>query len=637
MGQDFQRDTVTAFATDKKDPDVIYAAMKNAGVYKTIDSGLSWRPTHQGLVSTQVESLLIDSQDPRILYAGTMGGVFKTEDGGENWYRIGDGTFMLMDVQDNSHLYGRDDSGIYETTDQGNTWTMVYSLKNTCPNSVSSWAIHPADGNMLFIGGGETCTGVYQSSDNGRNWTLIGMKDKSNIDALAIRLDEQENYSIYASVSFSPRVELGLYVSHDKGANWPRTDYWGCGILFADPDDPATIYCDLSVQRSKGNPWKAIQIPGMDSIVISALHIDHPNDKDRIIVSVMNRANDDNDVSIFISTDDGISWAERGGGLGSARAELKIDPTNKAKLYIGAYYPRWGTWTYKSMQKELTDCTLYRSLDRGKNWSSIKKAGVWCGPAFDATDALYLIERGSLQKSWNGGEKWLWVFSGTDPNKPMTVEKAKYFANRLPNYSINQSPFQSISANPYSDGLIYAVGDTIYYSTDAGVSWQLSAGSEGSWDARLFYTDQSKMIYAIGRYHQSYSTDSGVTWQHCGEDVTTSRSDSRLALDLQGSRLYLATPGQGVMISTDSCGSWQSSNDGLSNLFVNTLAIDPKDSNTIYAGTDGGAYISYDSGATWGQVNDGLLGATVVYSIAVDKESNIYAATPYGVFKLESK
>jgi photosystem II stability/assembly factor-like uncharacterized protein len=165
----------------------------------------------------------------------------------------------------------------------------------------------------------------------------------------------------------------------------------------------------------------------------------------------------------------------------------------------------------------------------------------------------------------------------------------------------------------------------------------LSEGSEGSWDARLFYTDQSKMIYAIGRYHQKYSTDNGMTWQACGKDVTTSKSDSRLALDLQGSRLYLATPGQGVLVSTDSCGSWQPSNEGLSNLFVNTLAIDPNDSNTIYAGTDGGAYISYDAGATWGQVNDGLLGATVVYSIAVDNESNVYAATPYGIFKLESK
>jgi photosystem II stability/assembly factor-like uncharacterized protein len=177
----------------------------------------------------------------------------------------------------------------------------------------------------------------------------------------------------------------------------------------------------------------------------------------------------------------------------------------------------------------------------------------------------------------------------------------------------------------------------IYYTTDAGASWQLSTGSKGSWDARLFYTDQSKMIYAIGRYHQSYSTDNGKTWQACGEDVTTARSDSRLALDTQGLRLYLATPGNGVLVSTDKCGSWQASNNGLGNLFVNTVAIDPNNSDVLYAGTDGGAYVSFDGGGTWGEVNDGLIGSTVVYSIAVDKDSNVYAATPYGVFTLEGK
>jgi len=41
MGQEFPRDTVTAFATNRNDPDVIYASMENAGVYKTIDGSLS--------------------------------------------------------------------------------------------------------------------------------------------------------------------------------------------------------------------------------------------------------------------------------------------------------------------------------------------------------------------------------------------------------------------------------------------------------------------------------------------------------------------------------------------------------------------------------------------------------------------
>jgi photosystem II stability/assembly factor-like uncharacterized protein len=617
MGQEFERDAVTAFATDKKDQDVIYAAMKNAGVYKTIDSGLSWRPAHYGLASTQVESLLIDSQNPRILYAGTIGGVFKTEDGGENWHRIGNGTYLLMDLQDNSHLYARDENGIYETTDQGNTWKTVYALKKGCPDAISSWAIHPTDGNMLFLGGGETCAGVYQSKDGGGTWALIGLQGKPDINHLAIGLDKEGDFSVFVATTW------GIDVSYDGGAHWSHTEHLVCDSLNSDPNNPSTVYCAgfrLNVKRGEGS-WQ--QIPGTVSKNYTAAYIDHPNGMERIIAGTIYVSTDYPHVGIFISTDGGASWVERNGGIGSARSELKIDPMDSAKIYLAAYY--------------IDSCTLYSSLDSGKNWSAIKGKADWCGPAFDAANVLYLMEQGALQMLSNGGETWLW---GNQPknlpwryNNPGNNPKEIMESHLLPSYYRGGS--ESISANPYIEGLVYDIGDAIYYSTGSG--WQKSSGSEGLRDARLFYTDQSKMIYAIGRTHQAYSTDVGVTWQNCGQDVTASRSDTRLAFDLGGSRLYLATPGQGVFISTDNCGSWQPSNNGLSNLFVNTLAIDPNDANKIYAGTDGGAYISYDSGATWGQVNDGLLGAVVVYSIAVDKDSNVYAATPYGVFKLESR
>ncbi len=80
-----------------------------------------------------------------------------------------------------------------------------------------------------------------------------------------------------------------------------------------------------------------------------------------------------------------------------------------------------------------------------------------------------------------------------------------------------------------------------------------------------------------------------LVFQACGKDVTASKSDSRLALDLQGERLYLATPGQGVLVSTDKYGSWQESNNRLANLFVNTVAMDLNNPDIVYAGTDGGA------------------------------------------------
>ncbi|NQU29337.1 MAG: hypothetical protein HQ525_01580 [Anaerolineae bacterium] len=634
LGQDFERDTVTAFATDKNDPDVIYASMKNSGVYKTIDGGLSWRPAHQGLASAQVESLLIDSQNPRILYAGTMGGVFKTEDGGEAWYRVGEGNYLLMDLQDHSHIYARDEYGIYESTDQGLSWEMAYSLNKDCPGAIRTWAIHPGDGNSLFIAGGEDCDpGIYLSTDSGHSWKLIGMEGKPNIDTLAIGRDEQGNYSVYAQ-HYSPLgyILQGVYTSYNGGSSWSKSEgNFGCGILTSDPDNPSTIYCagtsptSLYITKGKGDPWRAI--PGSYSKVYTAIHIDHPTGTNRLITGAndVSKTSDPN-IGIFISGDSGVSWEQRNNGLGSTWAELKTDPLDSARIYLATYF--FGTHAK-------TECRLYRSQGYGKNWQLIKwRGGDWCGPTFDSAYVLYLKEKGALQKSLNGGETWLW------DSQDLSQEERRLYFQIFYNYalpSLEQGGAQSVSANPDTTGLIYDVGNIIYISTDAGYTWQQSAGSEGLCDARLFYKDQGQTVFAIGRYHQAYSTDSGVSWQNCGEDVSTSRSDSRLAVDLQRPRLYLATSGQGILISTDECQSWQPSNDGLSNLFVNTVAIDLNNSDTLYAGTDGGAYISFNGGQTWGEVSDGLLGATVVYSIAVDKDRYVYAATPYGIFQLENK
>jgi photosystem II stability/assembly factor-like uncharacterized protein len=634
-GQDFERDTITTFATDNTDPNVIYAGMKNSGVYKTVDGGLSWLPVNQGLVNMQIESLLIDSQNPSILYAGTFDGLFKTEDGGGNWFRVGEGNYLLMDTQDNSHLYARDENAIYETTDQGSTWEIVHPLKKDCPDAISSWAIHPADGKMLFIGGRETCAGVYQSSDSGHTWSFLGLKDKPNLNPLAIGLDEQGNFSVYANFDSSiVREERGIYVSHDRGTTWSQTlgktlNGEDCEILISDPENLATIYCAggrLYILQKRGEPWS--YFPDTQNKVYTAVHIDHLNGTDRIIAGGTKLTlGKDTDVGIFISMDNGSSWAENNHGIGAARSELKIDSMNNARIYLATnYYGTSGAW-------RLGGCTLYRSMDSGKSWPSIKIV-QWCGPSFDSTNVFYLMERNKLQQS-RDGVNWLWNWCG--PNKPKISDVKCIAHNRTLSVYELTSESQSISANPYMNNLIYAVGNTIYYSSEAGVPKQLSTGSEGSWDGRLFYTDQSKMIYAIGRYHQKYSTDNGITWQACGEDITTARSDSRLALDLQGLRLYLATPGRGVLVSTDKCRSWQESNNGLENLFVNTVAMDPNDNNILYAGTDGGAYVTFDGGGTWGQINDGLIGSDIVYSIAVDSESNVYAATPYGVFKLEGR
>jgi ligand-binding sensor domain-containing protein len=73
------------------------------------------------------------------------------------------------------------------------------------------------------------------------------------------------------------------------------------------------------------------------------------------------------------------------------------------------------------------------------------------------------------------------------------------------------------------------------------------------------------------------------------------------------------------------------------NTSINSIAFDLNEPDILYAGTDEGAYISFDSGESWNQINDGLTDSLVVYSIAVDKDGNVYASTPYGIYQLDSR
>jgi photosystem II stability/assembly factor-like uncharacterized protein len=183
----------------------------------------------------------------------------------------------------------------------------------------------------------------------------------------------------------------------------------------------------------------------------------------------------------------------------------------------------------------------------------------------------------------------------------------------------------------------------IKISLDSGKSWNNTNISEELSEARFYFATDQKTIYAASIHGWSpprilRSTD-GTNWESCGEEIDSiSSAASRFAIDPNNSAIvYLATRGNGVYTSQDGCKSWQASKAGLDNQFINTVATDARNSNLVYAGTDSGAYISTDGGETWGQINDGLLGATVVYSIVVDKDSTVYATTPYGIFKLESK
>ena len=595
-GEFLPRDAISAIVVDPQDPDVVYVGTVNAGVYKSIDGGQSWQPAHSGMDRASVQTLVIDPTNPAVLYAGTLvNGVYKTEDRAQTWRAVNRGIelpgwnwtgVLAMDKSNSQHLYYAHGLGIFETEDGGESWQNP--SPRSCPSRPVDLVLHPADSQTVYVqaigDSSASCQGgVYVSRNGGQTWALSQATNASG-NAAPLAIDGANGTRLYAA------SDNELYGSDDGGATWSLVLNHTCSAITFAPNSDQVTYCGfdqaLEETRDGGTTWRRLRDGGLTAVAIS------PHDPQSLWVG---------GEGLVLSGDSGESWTERGGGLGAGHGELGIDPADSAILYL-----------------QTTSGWLYRSSDEGRNWMVIEDQGS--GLSFGApTNALYRAAGERILVSQDNGNTWdslqaptNLMFVGTNPRRPETL---------------------------YAMGQQCGAQGSIYTSTDSGRTWSENVVNVPCDRTRAFVgSGEGQRVYLVGDVELTRSDDGGETWQQCGSGGYHARYGSRLTLDPgDDDHLYLATRFTGVMVSEDGCRSWQPSNDGLGSLFVNAIAIDPANPDTLYAGTDGGAYVSFDGGASWAEINDGLLGATVVYSIVVDPQSNVYAATPYGVFKLETE
>ena len=215
-----------------------------------------------------------------------------------------------------------------------------------------------------------------------------------------------------------------------------------------------------------------------------------------------------------------------------------------------------------------------------------------------------------LYISDNGGKSW------TDSNNSIGAD------------------YLQLRFEPAKPAMYIGTSDGQFYSSpDNGNTWKLSGDTLGN----PMYNKVGGAMYRVQGATIYSSHDGGVTWKNCADTGGVVPHETQPAVDPRdGNHIFLATS-NGVLASRDGCQSWEPQNQGLTSLSVNSVALDSNHPDTVYAGTDGGAFVSTDGGTHWGEINDGLLGETVVYSIAVDENSMVYATTPNGRFKLGAK
>ncbi len=77
-----------ALAISPSSPDTVYLGIYQRGIYRSENGGATWlvkNGSNGTMVGATIASLLIDPSDPDLVYAATEDGVFITKDGADSW------------------------------------------------------------------------------------------------------------------------------------------------------------------------------------------------------------------------------------------------------------------------------------------------------------------------------------------------------------------------------------------------------------------------------------------------------------------------------------------------------------------------------------------------------------------------
>ena len=214
------------------DPNILFAGTATAGLWKSVDHGISWDCMTCHLMENRVYAVDIHPTNPNILLADLFNSVHKSTDGGVTWTPTGDATFqtLSMSVYDlffhpnNGMLaFAATSEGLFRTDDQGSNWSEVILEKTM------EIELHPTKDSILYVieqvGDG---TKFYKSEDLGNTFTHqpTGWPTPTSPDAnrraeIAVSAASPDKVIALLTGSVNGGNGLyGIYTSTDRGANW---------------------------------------------------------------------------------------------------------------------------------------------------------------------------------------------------------------------------------------------------------------------------------------------------------------------------------------------------------------------------------------------------------------------------------
>lgn len=505
-----------AILINPQDPNVMYAAGVAGGVWKSTNAGQSWTPLADMLPNIAVSSLVFDPKDSNIIYAGTGEGFFNS-----------DGVRGL---------------GIFKTTDAGSNWKQLANTAVSDFYYVNDLAVSPNDSQKIYAA---TRNGVFRSNDGGENWTrVLSTTVQGGCMDLAMRTDQTVDYIFTACGSFT---QARIYRNKDAGGNgtWEEV-YTESGMgrtsLAIAPSNQSIVYA-ISASIASGsynNGLHAVfrSMSGGDTGTWEARV--RNNDPQKINTAIFT-----NPLILFL-TDCKFDVSNGFANQGWYDNTIAIDPLDPNRVWAGGI-------------------DLFRSDDGGANWGV---ASYW------------------------------WVGLPNVINVPPQYAHAdQHFITFHPNY------------DGVNNQTMFVGGDGGVYRTDNARA-PVAVGNTGPCDpgnSQVHWMALNNGYGVTQFYHGSVTPDGKSYFGGTQDNGTVRGTDADganawepifggdggyTAYDHSNpNTLYTATTGISIRKSTDNGKSFGTATFGFvgGGFFINPYTIDPSDADRLYAG---GQYIT---------------------------------------------
>jgi len=482
-------------AFDPKNSNIIYADLwagrqgpwengawngPNSGLFKSTDGGATWKKLTNGLPTTEQGlgriGFAIAPSDPNRLYATVeapqLGGVYRSDDGGEHWTRLsGDNRYfgrasdfaeLKVDPKNADIIYSAN-VVTWKSVDGGKTWNAFrgapggddYHRVWINPDNPDIILLASDQGAIITVNGGETFSSWYNqptaqfyhvSTDNAFPYNVYSGQQESGSVGIASRGNDgqitfrewhpvgAEEYGYVAADPLDPNIIYGGKISrYDKRTGQAQNiapeavrsgkyRFLRTAPLLFSPVDPKTLFYAGNVlfkTTNGGNSWQII------SPDLSRENWDVPAS-----------------VGIFTTTD------------------LKTMPRRGVIYTIAPSYKDVNTiWCGTD------DGLIQLTKDGGKTWTNVTPASItsWSKISimdaghFDASTAYAAVNRIRLDdmhphiyKTHDGGKTWKEIVNGL-PDDPINV----------------------VREDTKQKGLLFAGSETaVYVSFDDGENWQ---------------------------------------------------------------------------------------------------------------------------------------------------------------------